>query len=237
MSIYLQQHVNHQLKLFAFLLNVPKAVTIWCTWTVLYIICRLKYTTAKQAFLKFFFSVLKGSYELIANSKYAIVERQSLFAPDHKCVSILFKTFPQSRLCACCDCCSCCLSGNQRLVLSTSNVKTNLCSRAALVNPLCPPPNPPPSSTSSRSLQRPRGTALPGKRPHAHVCQVSLHLPATSRCRTGVQSCTEGHAVSGPDADLISNLSRLGREKVFVVMVCQLFDLLCGHFYTGSPIK
>lgn len=167
MSIYLQQRVNRRLKLFAFPLNVPKAVTIRCTWTALYMIRRLKYTTAKRAFLKFiFFSVLKGSCQLIANSKYAIVERQSLFAAVHECVSI--KVSPPSRPSACCDLLTHCVF------------------------------LPPPSSTPSRSLQRPRGAALPGKRPHAHVCQVSLHLPATSRCRAGVQSCTEGHAVSGP---------------------------------------
>lgn len=110
-------------------------------------------------------------------------------------------------------------------VLSANNVKTNLCSWAALVNPLSPPP--------SRSLQRPRGTALPGKRPHAHVCQVSLHLPATSRCRTGVQSCTEGHAVSGPGADLVSNLSRL-KSQPRKSVCCHVWSLVWPFLHRQS---
>lgn len=48
----------------------------------------------------------------------------------------------------------------------------------------------------SWSLQWSGGTTLQGERSHAHVCQVSLHLPATSWRRTGVQNCTEGYAVS-----------------------------------------
>lgn len=218
-STYLQQRVNRRLKLFAFPLNVPKAVTIRCTWTALYIIRRLKYTTAKRAFLKFFFfPVLKGSCQLIANSKYAIVERQSLFCTRPQVCFNPLRNFPakQTTVCACC---SSCLSGNPTPRFSRCSPPATseriFASRAALVNPLCL--SPPPSSTPSRSLQRPRGAALPGKRPHAHVCQVSLHLPATSRCRAGVQSCTEGHAVS------FQPLSSRTRKKVFVVMVCQLF--------------
>lgn len=37
---------------------------------------------------------------------------------------------------------------------------------------------------------------LQRERSDAHVCQVSLHMPPTSRCRTGVQNCTESNAVS-----------------------------------------